>query len=148
MSSKRAVTAAAAGAAAVVAARTITEHRRRAVDEADLHRWRVVTVNRRIDEVGGTTPQPLASLGDEVEVQACAAPGDKGVELRARWRDGARPTTDDDPLRLLRTALRESKQQLEVGWVLEPDHNVTTQETPWNAPLRASVKVARGEGLL
>ena len=77
-----------------------------------------------------------------------AAPGDKGTELFARWRDGADLSERSDPVRALRVALRDAKQVLEVGWVLQPDRNITTEETPLNAPLRKAIKLAKGEGLL
>ena len=137
-----AVTSVAAG----VAAGTVVR-RRRSRDESDLHQWRVVSVNRAPEQVDGA-PEPLAALGDAVEVQTSPAPGDKGTELRARWRPGADVPSDADPLQVLRSALRQSKQLLEVGWVLEPDRNTTTQETVLNAPLRRAVKASRGEGLL
>jgi hypothetical protein len=105
-------------------------------------------VNRSSDDVGGTTPGPLAELGDAVEVQVHPAPGDKGSELRARWRDGAELPEDQDPAQVLREALRTSKQVLEVGWVLEPGRHTTNEETVLNAPLRKAIKAARGAGLL
>jgi hypothetical protein len=147
VSSKKAVTVAAVGAAAAVAARTLIDRRTNSSHD-DLHRWRVVTVQRELGEVAVDVPEPLAALGDAVEVQTAPAPGDRGTELRARWRDGAETPAGEDPVRRLRLALRESKQLLEVGWVLEPDRNTTNEATALNAPLRKAIKVARGEGLL
>jgi hypothetical protein len=83
-----------------------------------------------------------------VEVGTQPAPGDKGTELRARWRDGADLSEVKEPVQELRVALREAKQLLEVGWVLEPDRNTTNEDTALNAPLRKAIKAARGEGLL
>ncbi|WP_197030143.1 hypothetical protein [Cellulomonas sp. URHE0023] len=147
MARKTATVVAMTSVAAGVAAGTVARRRRSTRDGSGLHGWRVVTVNRSPEQVD-RTPEPLAVLGSAVEVHTSAAPGDKGTELRARWRPGAEVPDDGDPLQVLRSALRQSKQLLEVGWVLEPDHNVTTQETPLNAPLRRAVKAARGEGLL
>jgi hypothetical protein len=148
MGSKKTATAAAVGVAAAAAAGTIAARRTGGPDAEELRRWRVVTVARGLEEIAGTTPSPLASLGDAVDVQMTPAPADRGTELRARWRDGAPPSSVDDPLEALRVALRESKQLLEVGWVLQPDRNGTAQATVLNVPLRRAIKVARGKGLL
>ena len=151
MGSSKKMTAAAVGVAAAgaaaVAARKLADRGMGASDQ-DLTRWRVVTVARSPEDVSGSTPGPLAELGEGVEVRTQAAPGDRGTELSARWRDGADLSEQADPVRALRTALRNAKQMLEVGWVLESDRNTTTQETPLNAPLRKAIKLAKGEGLL
>ncbi|GEK23442.1 hypothetical protein [Cellulomonas xylanilytica] len=146
-SQKKILSAAAVGAAAVAAARTVADRTSNAADE-DVTRWRVVTVNRPLDDVVAGTPAPLADLGDAVEVRVHAAPGDKGSELWARWRDGADLPDDQDPAQVLRRALRGSKQLLEVGWVLEPGRHTTTEDTVLNAPLRKAISTARGAGLL
>lgn len=51
-------------------------------------RWRCVTINKGAQEVmpNGRVPDPLAALGDRVEVQVREAPGGKGTELAARLR--------------------------------------------------------------
>ncbi|WBQ08361.1 hypothetical protein [Kribbella sp. CA-293567] len=111
----------------------------------DPERWRVVTVYRPIEEIEPALPEPLAELGDAVEIRLTTAPGDKGTEVAARLRRTGRnePSVED-----LRRALREAKQLLEVGYVLEPDRNSTTQPTGLNAGLRKATAGARGEGRL
>ncbi|GLY20892.1 hypothetical protein Misp04_06240 [Micromonospora sp. NBRC 101691] len=91
-------------------------------------RWQVVTVGRPADEVlpGGRLPEPLARLGDGVQVRLRAAPGDRGTELAARAPDGrfagmAAHLVGDDPDQVLRAALREVRQLAETGEPLRPD---------------------------
>jgi hypothetical protein len=113
----------------------------------DAKRWRVVTVNRSIEEVGQSLPKPLEDLGDAIEIQLSTAPGEKGTELAVRLR--ANGDRDDAPtVGDLRAALRQSKQLLEVGWVLEPDQNRTTEPTVLNAPLRKATGHAQEAGRL
>jgi hypothetical protein len=113
----------------------------------DPRRWRVVTVNRSIEEIGQGLPKPLEDLGDAIEARLTTAPGEKGTELAARLpTDGDRddvPTVED-----LRVALRQAKQILEVGWVLEPDRNPTAEPTVLNAPLRNATWHAQRAGRL
>ncbi|MGY1680752.1 hypothetical protein [Geodermatophilus sp. SYSU D01176] len=111
-------------------------------------RWRAVTVLCPPEQVGTGTdlPAPLAALGDRIEVRITPAPGDRGTELAARYRD--RPS--DDELRALRSALREAKQLIEVGEVLRVDpapHGVRTP-TPQGAALEGMTRRAGGEGVL
>jgi hypothetical protein len=115
----------------------------------DPRRWRVVTVNLPIDKVGEDPPGPLAAMGDAVEIRLSPAPGDKGTELAARLTGNGHTRIDGQkPLEALRQALRETKQLLEVGWVLEPDRNTSTRPTALNLPLRRATSHARGEGRL
>jgi hypothetical protein len=121
------------------------------------NRWHVVTVNRPPEEVSeDRLPDPLAELGDQIEVQVRPAPGDRGTELAARFR-GPVPTglsgaaarlTGQDPLQSVRAALREAKMLIETGEVLRPDEPPTTRRTPTNLPLELAVRRARGEGRL
>lgn len=93
--------------------------------------WLAVTVLGAPDDVlpGGRVPAPVARLGGGVELEARLAPGDKGTELRARFRPdgahtvGATGARDQDTARRgrLRAALREAKQLIEVGEVLRVD---------------------------
>jgi hypothetical protein len=111
-------------------------------------RWRAVTVLCPPERLGGGAdlPAPLAALGDRVEVRVTPAPGDRGTELGARYRD--RPTDDD--LRALRSALRQAKQLIEVGEVLRVDpapHGVR-KDTPQGAALEGATARAGGEGVL
>lgn len=115
----------------------------------DPDRWRGVTVYRTREEVGNDLPEPLARLGDAIEVRIETAPGDRGTEIYARLTgDGSGKLDDMDPLHAVRIALREAKQLLEVGYVLEPDRNTTSEPTALNAPLRKATANARGEGRL
>ncbi|WP_232625041.1 SRPBCC family protein [Micromonospora sagamiensis] len=91
-------------------------------------RWQVVTVGRPADEVlpGGRLPEPLARLGDGVQVRVRPAPGDQGTELAVRAPDGrfaglAAHLVGDDPDQVLRAALREVRQLAETGEPLRPD---------------------------
>jgi hypothetical protein len=49
------------------------------------NRWRAVTVNKPAAEVApdGNLPEPLAALGDRVEVRITPAPDGKGTEIGA-----------------------------------------------------------------
>jgi hypothetical protein len=120
-------------------------------------RWRAVTINRTPDEVmpGGRVPEPLARLGDTIEVEVAAAPGNKGTELRARLRS-AKPKSlvgrlsGKDPRQQVRSALREAKQLIEVGEVLRVDpvpHGKRTP-TPTGWLVELVTKRASGEGVL
>jgi hypothetical protein len=116
--------------------------------ETAARRWRAVTVLCSPEQVGAGAdlPAPLAALGDRLEVRITPAPGDRGTELAARYRD--RPTDDD--LRALRSALRQAKQLIEVGEVLRVDpapHGVR-KHTPQGAALEGATARAGGEGVL
>ncbi|MEU1360162.1 hypothetical protein ABZ356_10005 [Micromonospora zamorensis] len=101
-------------------------------------------------------PEPLAGLGDAVDVQIRRAPADQGVELAVRLRDGAQsPVTAGarrlagrDPNQAIRAALREAKQLLETGEVLHPDSPPTTRTTAVNKPLQMATRLGRREGRL
>ncbi|MGY1702982.1 hypothetical protein ACI79C_00275 [Geodermatophilus sp. SYSU D00697] len=111
-------------------------------------RWRAVTVLCPPEQVGtgADLPAPLAALGDRVEVRVTPAPGDRGAELAARYRDRA----SDEDLGRLRAALREAKQLIEVGEVLRVDpapHGVR-KATPQGAALEGTTAAAGKEGVL
>jgi hypothetical protein len=159
---KRVLTAAVvtAGGAGVVLARRLqgrTQPYGSSAGAEPRSRWRVVTINRSPDEVmpDGQVPEPLARLGDLVEVEMSAAPGNKGTELRARLRSAESPSGaarlfGQDPRQQLRSALREAKQLIEVGEVLRVDPVPHGKRTPtptgWLVELAA--KRASGEGVL
>jgi hypothetical protein len=121
-------------------------------------RWHTVTISRPPDEVApdGRLPEPMAELGDQVEVQIRPAPGDKGAELAARLRTAepsgltgtAARITGNDPRQDLRAALRQAKQLLETGEVLSADKPPTTRRTLRNLPLELATRRAGGEGRL
>lgn len=113
--------------------------------------WLAVTVLRDPSEIDtARLPRPLADLGDRVEVEVRPAAGGKGAELAARLRD--RPGSASAPARLvgrdpqaeLRSALRRSKQLIEVGEVLavDPAPHGRRTATPWGALLEAWTRVA------
>jgi hypothetical protein len=142
--------------AGVAAVRRIRSVRRSA--NGALARWHVVTVNRPPGEVApdGRLPDPLAELGDLVEVQVRPAPGDRGTELAARLRrpeptgvrSAAARVSGNDPRQELRTALRHAKQLCETGEVLKADTPPTARRTLRNLPLELATRRAGGEGRL
>ena len=129
-----AVAGAAAGVAAVRRLRAGAGH-----DD----RWHVLTINRPSLR---TVPEPLAELGDEIEVRLREAPGGRGTEVAARLTGTGKP--DREALRRLRTALREARQLVETGEVLRPDSPPTTHRTLLSRPLELATRHGRGEGLL
>jgi hypothetical protein len=129
---------------------TITQDRRRP-------RWHVITINKSPEEVapGGQLPEPLAKLGDEVEVQINRAVGDRGTALAARLRNepsgvigAAERIAGTDPRQKVRIALRESKQLIETGEILQPDKAGTVKRTITGLPVDFAISRARGEGRL
>jgi hypothetical protein len=121
-------------------------------------RWHTVTINRPPDEVApdGRLPEPIAGLGDAVEVRIRPAPGNRGTELAARLREVAPSglrgvaarASGSDPRQGLRTALRQTRQLAETGEVLSPDKPPTTRRTLRNLPLELATRRAGGEGRL
>jgi hypothetical protein len=122
-------------------------------------RWLVVTIDRPSDEVapGGQLPQPLADLGDRVEVQLRPAPGDRGTELAARSREAvpaagavAASVKGADLRQAIRSALRQSKQLVEVGEVLrvDPAPHGRRPATPGGKLVEMAASRAGGEGVL
>ncbi|MEV7761163.1 hypothetical protein [Curtobacterium flaccumfaciens] len=109
--------------------------------------WHAVTVNRGQDAVlpGGRIPAPLTAFGQDVEVEARPAPGDRGTELRARFRSGG-----PDSQGRLRAALREAKQLIEVGEVLrvDPVPHGRRKATPTGALVDVATKRSNEEGVL
>ncbi|RZS91519.1 hypothetical protein EV189_0761 [Motilibacter rhizosphaerae] len=91
-------------------------------------RWQVVTVAVPPGEV--VVPPPLAGR-DDVDWKLRPAPGDRGSELAAHPRPGGPSDAD------LRQLLRETKQLIEVGELLQADSPGTSEKTLLNAPLRA-----------
>ncbi|MFF0150164.1 hypothetical protein [Micromonospora sp. NPDC005203] len=157
------------GGAVVVGGGMVVRRLLGGIDQGDGHwqrgqarrrrpRWHVATVNRPGNDVapGGQLPEPLAGLGDAVEVRLRPAPGDRGTEIAVRLRDGAqlpvaaaaRRATGRDPEQAIRAALRESKQLIETSEVLHPDYPPTTEPTPVNKPLRMATQEGRREGRL
>lgn len=131
-----------------------------AVDAEPRSRWRSVTINKSPEEVmpDGRVPDPLAALGNRVEVQVRKAPGGKGTELAARLRQpepgglGSVVTrvSGDDPRQQVRSALRQAKQLIEVGEVLrvDPTPHGTRSTTPTGKLVDFATNRAGGEGVL
>ncbi|MCC2268052.1 hypothetical protein LKM28_17285 [Streptomyces sp. CT1-17] len=121
-------------------------------------RWHTVTINRPSDEVSanGRLPEPLAKLGDKIEVQVRPAPGDRGTEVAARLREpvpsgpggAAARLKGQDPRGPVRRALRDSRALLETGEVFSPDKPPTTHPGPGGKLISAATARAREEGRL
>ncbi|MCZ2811396.1 MULTISPECIES: hypothetical protein [unclassified Modestobacter] len=109
-------------------------------------RWRAVTVLTDPDELRTTTPAPLVRFGDRVEIRVTPAPGERGAELAARFRE----RVGEDELGELRSALREAKQRIETGEVLrnEPQPHGLRKQTPQGKALDGMVERAPKEGVL
>ncbi|MGH3931595.1 MAG: hypothetical protein ACRDTF_16675 [Pseudonocardiaceae bacterium] len=136
-------------------------HRRQSLywaDGSNTRRWLGVTIARSPQEVSsaGKVPEPLARLGDMVEVQVRPAAGDKGTELYARLRQippvGATGAIarikGEDPRQQVHQALREAKALLEVGEIIRPDAPSTTHPGLGGKLVQAATRVAQGEGRL
>jgi hypothetical protein len=156
----KAVGGAAAGAAGFLVLRTLRQRTSSDGAPATDNRWRAVTVYRSPEEVSpdGRLPEPLARLGDLVEVEVHPAPAGRGSELRARLREpepsglsgAVARKRGNDPRQAVRAALRESKQLIEVGEVLrvDPVPHGKRGRTPVGQLIGAATKRAGGEGLL
>jgi len=111
-------------------------------------RWHAVTVNRPMDAVDPEQlPEPLARLGEAVEVRTQAAPANRGTELIARLtgRQGKSSLRAvREALRMLQTALRDAKQSLETGEVLQADKPPAPRRTSWSLPLQRATRLVKG----
>lgn len=138
-----ALATAAVAVGGVVAGRTRRAPGSQGVSADDAARWRVVTIDRPRGElpVDGPLPEPLALLGGSVEVRWTDAPGDHGTELAARCAGEPHE---------VRAALRESKQLLEVGWVMTntPQPEGARPATPAGLLTDLLVRRSPGEGVL
>jgi hypothetical protein len=120
--------------------------------------WHSVTVIRPASDVApnGRLPEPLAALGDRVEVRLRPAPGDRGTEIAVRLREGE-PSglgavrvrlAGDDPRWAVRRALRDAKQLLETGEILRPSKPPTAERTLRNRALEYATTHGKEEGRL
>jgi hypothetical protein len=144
--------------AGVVAVRRVANRQSGNGARAAGDRWHPVTVNRPAEEVApdGNLPEPLAALGDAIEVRVRPGPGGRGTELAARLRQGppsglggvAARAAGRDPRQDLRSALRQARQLLETGEILQADRPTTTRRTLRNLPLELATRRAGGEGRL
>ncbi|MEV5935102.1 hypothetical protein ACIQCD_17325 [Streptomyces sp. NPDC093250] len=143
----------AAGAEAV--RRTRSAHRS---DDRAGERWLTVTIYRPPEDVGSDEklPAPLDEFADRIEVRVRKAPGDRGTELAARFKEPVPAASASLPARLagkdprqdLRRALRDTKALLEAGEVLLPDTPPTTRPTPGGKPVELFTRRSGGEGAL
>jgi len=118
--------------------------------------WLVVTLFIQPSDIDtAKLPAPLAEFGERIEVRVRPAADGKGTELAARLRDRRRSgtalsrLTGNDPQADLRSALRRSKQLIEVGEVLAVDpapHGERTA-TPGGVLLEAWTRVAPKAGV-
>ena len=146
----------AAVAAGIGAAATTVLRRRGQPDEKN--RWLGVTVDRAPGDVlqDGKPPEPLARLGDAIEIRVRPAPGDRGTELYARPTQAApggaagavARVLGDDPRQAVRTALREAKSLLETGEVLQPTRPGSSHPGPMGKLVQLASSRAQGEGRL
>ncbi|MCH1866530.1 hypothetical protein [Nocardioides sp. CFH 31398] len=118
--------------------------------------WLSVTVLCEPDDVReDALPGPLAILVDRIEVRVRPAPADKGTELSVRFRDRPpraslpRRLVGDDPEAELRSALRRSKQLIEVGEVLvvDPAPHGQRPATPTGMVVESWTRAAPGGGV-
>lgn len=143
----------AAGVTAARKARTARRSDGRAGD-----RWLTVTVNRPMADVrpDGRLPDPLLRLAERIDVRVGQAPGDRGTELAARFKEPTPASSSSLPARLagqdprqeLRRALRDAKALLEAGEVLRPDAPPTTRPTPGGKLVGLLGRRSGGEGVL
>ncbi|MGA5895220.1 hypothetical protein [Streptomyces venetus] len=147
------VPVAAAGVAAARRSRASSGTEERAGD-----RWLTVTINRPPADVGseGKPPPPLDDLAERIDVRIRPAPGDRGTELAARFKEPVPAASTSLPARLagqdrrqeLRRALRDAKSLLEAGEVLRPDAPPTTRPTPGGRLVEVFTRRSGGEGVL
>ncbi|MEX5257993.1 hypothetical protein [Kocuria arenosa] len=147
------------GAGGIIIRRALRSSHGSAHEESQ-ERWRAVTINRPPEQVApqGRWPDPIAQLGDTVEVQIRPAPGGKGTELVARLRhpggsgavDATSRARGETPQQAVRSALRQAKQLIEVGEVLkvDPAPHGKRRHTPGGRLLEAATKRAGQEGVL
>ncbi|WP_395575821.1 hypothetical protein [Streptomyces sp. BK79] len=121
-------------------------------------RWLTVTANRPPTDVGseGKLPPPLDELAERIDVRIRPAPGDRGTEVAARFKESVPVASTSAPARLagqdprqeLRRALRDAKSLLEAGEVLRPDAPPTTRPTPGGRLVEVFTRRSGGEGVL
>jgi len=116
-------------------------------------RWLAVTVEGDPARITteGELPVPLARLGSKVEVEIRPGPGDWGTEILARPAVGSSTAAADRDVRgQIRSALRQTKQLLEVGEVLiaEPRPEGTRPATVPGKLVDRAVRSADEKGVL
>lgn len=116
----------------------------------------MVTINCPPERLSsGRLPEPIARLGEAVEVMIRPAPGHRGTELGARLREppargriakAASRMAGGDPRRLVQAALREAKSLIETGEVLQPPMPPTTRRRRAGRLSELATQRAGGEG--
>lgn len=138
-------------AAAVVGKRAL-DARTKQASHSDRSRWNAVTVDLSPDEIapGGSYPQPLADLGDVVDIRMIPAPGRWGTELGARPKPGVSGISARGLRQDVRRTLRQSKTLLETGEILrnEPMPHGKRPPTPTGRLVDKWEKQAQGGGYL
>lgn len=128
-----------AATAAALAVRAVTRSRRTSDEQMPL----ATSVFVPFDTLRAVAlPEPLAALGDAVEVSRTPAPGDRGTEIRVRVAD--RRVSRERA----RLALRQANELLETGELQPPDAPVTRRRTLAAVPLEAAVRRAGRAGRL
>lgn len=146
---------------AVGTVRWVQSHRpsdgKGAAADGQTGRWRVVTINKPQDEVApGGRPRPARGAGRRGRGAAPAGAGRRGTEVFARLRrpepaglaNVAARVAGDDPAQRVRSALRRSKQLVEVGQVLRVDPQPVGKRHALGKPLELAARRAGGEGVL
>jgi hypothetical protein len=121
--------------------------------ERERQRWLVVTVEGHPAQITGEgqLPAPLAEFGDSVEVEVRPGPGGWGTEIAARPASTrSSPVADRQMRERLRSALRQTKQLLEVGEVLvaEPRPEGRRPATVAGKLVDHAVRTANEKGVL
>lgn len=141
-----------AGVAAGLVARTLVKKERESDGDADHPEgWKAVTILGDADDFSsGGYPEPLRRVAESLEIRVQPAPGDKGFEVHARVRADTGLAGEEDPGRVLRTALRDAKQVFETGEILRatPRPHGARPPTLLGGAVDKAEDDAKGEGVL
>lgn len=140
-----------AGMAGYLITRSVQKTRTKIHDAAA--RWHTITVNRLMNEIGGTQgyPEPLKRIMEMVEVSMHPALAGTATEIAVRLREPGSATSSaalHEQTRHIRSALRRTQMLLETGEILEPNKPGSVEPTIFNKPLRYVTTHSRQEGRL